>query len=131
MYEMDQDAFDDLVGSYLGAADRTEDPEKRREFMATAREMRTQRKLGQPLAKKQETIEASESEVWLAEWGLISKALLDEENGNPELGKHLTELQKLIAPIFENRKKDDDARFLYRKLADGGVDAKLKHVLRI
>ncbi|MCE3234533.1 MAG: hypothetical protein K0Q50_713 [Vampirovibrio sp.] len=124
MSELSDDEFDQLVDELYAHPDSAEG----KKLLA---ECRAQRKLGKPLLKKQEEVEAGEQQLWEYEWGIITKAVLDEETGNPELKKHVEKLASEIAPIFQKRKADKELGILYRQLTEGGVDAKMKHLTRL
>lgn len=122
MYELTEDEFDDVIDSILS----NDEPDKK--LLA---EIRAQRRQGRPLLKKQLEVETGEQQLWEYEWGIITKAMLDEETGNPELKKHVDKLAAHIAPIFHKRKEDKELAILYRQLTEGGVDAKMKHLTRL
>ena len=124
MFELTEKEFDEVVDACLA----NPDPEEGKKLLA---ECRAQRDQGKPLLKKQEEVEKGEQQLWEYEWGLITKAVLDEETGNPELGKHIDKLRSHIAPVFLNRKEDKELGILYRQLTEGGVDAKMKHLKRL
>lgn len=124
MAEMTEEEFDAVIDECLGNADI----EQGKKLLA---ECRAQRKAGKPIQQKQEALDKGEQELWEYEWGIISKAVLDEEIGNPELKKHFDKLKAEIVPVFQKRKEDRETGILYRQLVDGGVEAKMKHLTRI
>jgi len=124
MFELTEDEFDAVIDECLS----NPDVEQGKKLLA---ECRAQRKLGKPIQQKQAEVEKGEQELWEYEWGLITKAVLDEETGNPELKKHVDKLANQIAPIFLKRKEDKELGLLYRQLTEGGIDAKMKHLTRL
>lgn len=128
IYELTVKEFSDLVASFLHEAEKAKTDEEYREAMLRLKECNILRNSDQGIPEQQAQINQSEQDLWEVEWGLVSKALLEEA---PQLKAHAEKLNKLIVPIFLNRKKDNDAKFTYRKLADGGVDAKFKHVVAL
>jgi len=128
MYELTNKEFGDVVDMLVSAAENSQTEAERKEWMQQLKECNILRNSGQGIAEQEAQILQSEQDLWEAEWGLVSKALLEEA---PQLKAHAEKLNKLIVPIFLNRKKDNDAKFTYRKLAEGGVDAKFKHVVAL
>lgn len=124
MFELTEEEFDEVVDACLA----NPDPEKGKQLLV---ECRAQRRQGKPLLKKQEEVEQGEQQLWEYEWGIITKAMLDEETGNPELKKHVEKLASHIAPVFHKRKEDKELGILYRQLTEGGVEAKMKHLTRL
>lgn len=128
MYELTVTEFSEVVDMLLSNAEASQTEDERRQWMKQLKECNLLRNTGQDIAAQEASIANNEQSLWEYEWGLVSKALLEEA---PQLSAHAEKLNKLIVPVFLNRKKDNDAKFLYRKLAEGGVEAKFKHVVAL
>lgn len=128
MYELTNKEFSEVVDMLVSSAEASQTEDERKQWMKQLKECNLLRNSGQDIAEQEAHIEANEQSLWEYEWGLVSKALLEEA---PQLKAHAEKLNKLIVPIFLNRKKDNEAKFAYRKLAEGGVDAKFKHVVSL
>lgn len=129
MYELTSKEFSDLIGNIISNAEKAKTDEEYQECMLYLKECNALRSKGEPLAEQHNRIEQAELELWQHEWGLVSNALLAEF---PDLTKHVERLAQKIAPIFLNRKKDNDAKFSYRKLTEGdSVEKKFRYVLNL
>ena len=119
MYELTEAEFDEVVDICLGNGE---------EGIQQLKECHQLRKMGRSIQQEEAKIENAEAELWSHEWAVVSKALFEEA---PKLKAHAEKLHKIIAPIFYNRKKDNEAKFTYRKLSEGGVEAKFKYVIAL
>lgn len=128
IYQLTNREFEEAIDMLLTGAEASQTEAERKEWMQQLKECNILRGRGQDIAEQKDKVDQNEQALWEYEWGLVSKALLEKA---PQLKEHAIKLNKLISPIFLNRKKDDDAEFAYIELAKGGVSAKFRHVVEL